>query len=423
MTAQGVADALVEDEAPEQRRVLRVLVAAQVLSGAGLAAGITVGALLARQMLQSTSLAGMPALVFTLGAAGASVAIGAASQRSGRRAGLALGYLAGSVGSLGVLAAAALDSPALLFASLFVYGAGSAANLQARYAGGDLASPHRRGRAISLVLVATTLGAVLGPNLAEATGAWADALGVPRLAGPFILAAAAYGVGAAVLAVWLRPDPLLLARARQAAIPVPRVPQGQPSPTGGPDLRLGALVMVVAQMVMIAIMTMTPVHMMLHGHGVRAVGVVIGIHVAAMYLPSPVSGWLVDRVGPRPVAASSAAVLLSAGVAAAVAPPHSVAWMSVALALLGIGWSLGLVAGTVMVAAAAPTERRASVQGRADFLIALAGASGGALSGLVVDHASYSALALGGGVLALALLPVLLRSRGRERAPAVGLAD
>jgi MFS family permease len=195
-----------------QRRTLRVLMVAQVLSGAGLAAGITVGALLAQDMLGSTGLAGLPSALFTAGSALAAVGVGRISQQRGRRPGLATGYAVGAAGSAGIVAAAVVDSPVLLFVSLFVYGAGSAANLQARYAGADLADPGHRARAISTVLVATTLGGVLGPLLAAPTGHLAHLVGVPRLAGPFILAAVSYLAAATVLATRLRPDPLLHAR-------------------------------------------------------------------------------------------------------------------------------------------------------------------------------------------------------------------
>ncbi|MGO4758409.1 MFS transporter, partial [Streptomyces sp. 2MCAF27] len=192
-----------------QRRVLIVLIAAQVFSGAGLAAGVTVGALLAQDMLGSTSLAGLLGALSTAGSALAAVAVGRISQARGRRPGLAAGYLAGAVGSAGVIAAAVAGSSVLLFAAMFVYGAGAATNLLARYAGADLADPAYRARAVSTVLVATTLGGVVGPNLAAPAGDLAHALGIPRLTGLFLLSGAAYALAALVLAVWLRPDPLL----------------------------------------------------------------------------------------------------------------------------------------------------------------------------------------------------------------------
>lgn len=409
-------------DAPEQARVLRVLAAAQILSGAGLAAGITVGALLARDMLDSTSLAGMPAMLFTVGSAGAAIGIGRLSQRRGRRVGLAAGYLTGAVGSAGVVLAAVLDSVPLLFAALFIYGAGTAANLQARYAGADLAAPHRRGRAVAIVLVATTVGAVAGPNVAGAMGRWAQAWGIPTLAGPFVLAGVAYAVGAAVLWTLLRPDPLLLARTRERDASTRSV-EPDPTPaearTRSRGIATGALVMIVSQMVMIAVMTMTPIHMRSHGLDVGAVGFVIGVHVAAMYLPSPLSGWLVDRWGAATVAMLSAVTFVGAGAVGAWSPPDSMPMLTLSLALLGLGWSFGLNAGTAMVTTAAPLAHRARIQGNVDFLIALAGATGGALSGVVVAGAGYATLALGGGAVALLLVPVLAVTRAahsRQRA-------
>ncbi|MDT0164162.1 MFS transporter [Actinotalea sp. AC32] len=403
-------------EPPEQRRTLAVLVTAQVLSGAGLAAGITVGALLAQDMLGATSLAGLPSALFTVGSAAAAVTVGRVSQRAGRRAGLSLGYVAGAIGSVGVVVAAALDSVPLLFAALFVYGAGTATNLQARYAGADLAAPSRRGRAVSTVLVATTLGAVVGPNLVTVMGGVAAGIGIPRLAGPFILAAAAYGAAGVVLWVLLRPDPLLRARELAASAAAQAHAEGRAAPldvVARPRVvLLAGTVMVVSQLVMAAIMTMTPVHMLAHGHDVAAAGLVIAVHIGAMYLPSPLSGWLVDRFGALPVSAAAGATLLTAGVVAATAPPHSVVVLAVALALLGLGWSLGLVSGTAMLGDAVPLAERAKTQGSIDLAIAVAGAGGGMASGFVVASTSYATLSLAGGVLALAIVAavaVLLR--------------
>ena len=397
-----------------QRRTLTVIVASQIMGGAGLAAGITVGALLAEEMLGSSSLAGIPSGLFTLGSAGAALAIGRVSQRWGRRVGLTSGYLLGAAGAVGVVLAAVLGSVPLLLFSLFVYGAGTAANLQSRYAGADLAAPQHRGRAVSTVLVATTLGAVAGPNLVEVTGSFAQSIGIPALAGPFLLAAAAFGVAGLVLLVLLRPDPLLLARRS----PVPVEPASGPT-DGGPEngrpvpvsarggVALGATVMVLTQIVMVAIMTMTPVHLRDEGHGLQSVGVVIAVHVAAMFLPSPLTGYLVDRVGRVAMMIASAVTLLAAGVVAALAPHDSVVLLGLALALLGLGWNFGLISGTAVVTDAAPVQTRARTQGAVDLCVSLAGATGGVLSGIVVGAAGYSTLGIVGGVLALAIVPLV----------------
>ncbi|WTZ54539.1 MFS transporter [Nocardia sp. NBC_01388] len=403
--------------AQAQHRILTVLVTAQILSGAGLAAGITVGALLAQEMLGSTSLAGLPSGLFTAGSALAAVAVGRISQASGRRPGLAAGYLTGAIGSLGVIAAAVLDNPILLFIALFVYGAGTATNLQARYAGADLATASHRGRAVSTVLVATTLGGIVGPNLAAPTGALAHTLGIPYLAGPFLLAALAYALAALVLAVWLRPDPLLLARTLERGTEPAATPAAEIASTDDPGkgVMVGGLVMALTQLVMVAVMTMTPVHLHDHGHGTAAAGLVIAVHVGAMYLPSPLTGWLVDRCGRLPVAVASGVTLSAAGVLAAAAPGDSVVVLALALALLGVGWNLGLVAGTAIITDTVPLMTRAKTQGTVDVSIAIAGATGGMGSGLMVAATSYPTLALAGGVLALAIVPIAaLTSRPRN---------
>ncbi|MFD5296768.1 MFS transporter [Streptomyces mutabilis] len=420
MTSTAPADtASISDPATAQARILRVLVASQVLSGAGLAAGVTVGALLAQDMLGSTSLAGLPSALFTAGSALAAVAVGRVSHTRGRRPGLAAGYLTGAIGSAGVIVAAVLDNPALLFTALFVYGAGTATNLQARYAGADLAAPGHRARAVSTVLVATTLGGVAGPNLAAPTGTFAENLGIPNLAGPFILSGAAYALAALVLALRLRPDPLLLARtlaeARAADTAADKGATDAGDTTEGRGgVVLGALVMVLTQLVMVAIMTMTPVHMHDHGHGTAASGLVIAIHIGAMYLPSPLTGWLVDRYGRMTTAAASGITLLAAGTLAAAAPGDSVALLALALALLGLGWNFGLVAGTAIITDTVPLATRAKTQGLVDVSIAIAGATGGMASGIMVAATSYPALALTGGVLSLALLPAVAATAYRR---------
>lgn len=393
-----------------QRRTLRVVVASQIMGGAGLAAGITVGALLAEDMLGSGGLSGLPSALFTLGAALAAYLVGLTSQREGRRVGLATGFAVGGLGAIGVVTAAALDSVPLLFASLFVYGAGTATNLQARYVGTDLSPPDRRATAISVAMFSTTLGAVAGPNLLEPLGHLAEHLGVPALAGPFLLAAAAYLSAGAIFFVLLRPDPLLVARA------VDGEPSAGQRAHAGPDaiepyersgVAVAATVMVVTQVAMIAIMTMTPVHMRDHGHGLGDVGLVIAIHVAFMFLPSPLTGMLVDRLGRRPMAAASGVTLLIAGIVAALAPSESMPLLIIALSLLGLGWNFGLISGTAMLVDATVPESRARVQGSVDVLIALGGAGGGALSGMVMAGTSYAALALSGGLLSVLLLGVL----------------
>ncbi|WP_407691282.1 MFS transporter [Saccharopolyspora mangrovi] len=390
----------------------------QIFSGVGLAAGVTVGALLVQDMLHSTALAGLPSALLTAGSAVAAVSIGRLSHARGRRPGLAAGYLAGALGGAGVVAAAALELPALLLLALFLYGAGTAANLQARYAGTDLAASGNRARAVSTVLVATTVGGVVGPNLAAPAGHLAAALGLPALTGLFLISGAAFAVAALVLIVWLRPDPLVLARSMPGE-PDARAESEGAKPAGRrrPGLWLGVLVMVLSQLVMVAIMTMTPVHMHDHGHSAAASGLVIAMHVGAMYLPSPLTGALTDRFGPTAGVAASGTTLLAAGITAAASPDDSVVLLTLALVLLGIGWNFGLVSGTAIITDAVAIDTRAKTQGVVDVAVAVAGATGGIASGLVVAATSYPILSLVGAALVLITVPAVIAvSTRRARA-------
>lgn len=394
-----------------QRRTLAVVVVSQVLSGAGLAAGVTVGALLAQQMLGQQGLTGVPAALITLGSALAAFTVGRITHGRGRRSGLAVGFAAGGLGAFGVVTAAAAGSVPLLLASLFVYGAGMATNLQARYAGADLAAVRRRGTAISIALFSTTIGAVAGPFLVGPLGRIATSHGLPALSGPFLLAGVAYLAAGAVLFALLRPDPYLVARQLDTTVRGVSTAAVDNAERRGPGAAVGAMVMVLTQIAMVAIMTMTPVHMQAHHHGLTAIGAVIGIHIGAMYLPSPITGHLVDRVGRIPMSVAAAVILLLAGVTAAVAPVDSMPLLIVALALLGLGWNCGLIAGTALVVDATDPGNRARTQGSIDVLVALGGAGGGALSGLVMAESSYATLSLLGGALSLLFIPLLFRAR------------
>ncbi|MCF8888837.1 MULTISPECIES: MFS transporter [Priestia] len=403
------------------KRTLFVVSVSQIFGGAGLAAGVTVGALIAQQMLGTDAYAGVPTALFTLGSAGAALLVGKLSQKKGRRAGLTTGFILGGVGAIGVIFSAILNSVFLLFLSLLVYGSGTATNLQARYAGTDLAKAKQRGTAVSMAMVFTTFGAVAGPNLVNVMGDFALSIGAPALAGPFILAAVAYIVAGLVFYIMLRPDPLLIARAIEAneqERDAQRNLINTERSTNKKGVAVGATVMVLTQIVMVAIMTMTPVHMKHHGHGLTEVGVVIGFHIGSMYLPSLFTGVLIDKIGRTAMTITSGIILLLAGLVAAMAPSDSMVLLVVALSLLGLGWNLGLISGTAQIVDATEPLTRAKTQGTTDVLIALAGASGGALSGMVVAQSSYAVLSLSGGILSLILIPVIIwayRSTGENK--------
>ncbi|QTH43345.1 MFS transporter [Cohnella sp. LGH] len=399
-------------------RTLIIIIISQIFGGMGLAAGVTVGALMAQEMLGADSYAGVPVALITLGSAVSAYLVGRLTHRYGRRVGLSTGFLAGSAGAVGIVLAGATNQLSLLLASLLIYGAGTSTNLQARYAGTDLAKPEQRAKAVSLSMVSTTLGAVAGPNLVRPMGDIAVSFGLPALTGPFLLSAAAFALAGLILFAFLRPDPYIAAKAIAAGQEAGRAQTsaGKPSaPFRNRGLVVGTTVMVLTQIVMVAIMTMTPVHMQHHGHGLGDVGLVIGIHVGAMYLPSLVTGVLVDRIGRYAMSCVAGITLLLAGGLAAAAPADSLPLLIAALALLGLGWNFGLISGTAQIVDATTPATRAKTQGTIDVLIALTGASGGALSGMVVAGSSYAALSLIGGAMSLLLIPVVLWARRPRR--------
>lgn len=400
-----------EEQRKLYKRTLWVVILSQTFGGAGLAAGITVGALIARQMLGSDSFSGLPTALFTLGSALSAFLVGRFSQRFGRRYGLSFGFIVGGIGAIGVVAAASMENIVLLFLALFIYGAGTSTNLQARYAGTDLAKPKQRATAISMAMVATTFGAVAGPNLVTPTGQLAEAIGLPTLTGPFLLAALAYLLAGFTFLLLLKPDPLMVAMAiakeqsqQQASSGAIQIEQPKTDRFG---VVIGAIVLVLSQIVMVAIMTMTPIHMAGAGCGLSIIGLVISMHIAAMFLPSLVTGILVDKIGRTWMVAASGITLAISGFLAAYTPGDAIVSMSIALILLGLGWNFGLISGTAMIIDSTTIHNRARIQGSVDVWVAIAGSAGGLFSGIIVALTSFSFLGFLGAYLSILLIPMI----------------
>lgn len=399
-----------------QRRTLRLLFATQVVGGVGVSIGLSVGALLGAEMA-GVGASGLAQSASVVGAALLAVPAARIMRGYGRRAGLAAAYLVAALGGAAVVVAALTGGTPLLFVGLFLFGGGTMAGMQARYAAVDLAPAPRRGRHLSLVVWATTLGAVAGPNLAPVAGAVTDGYGIPTLASPFVFSVGLFGLAAVVLLVLLRPDPLLAARRLAVAAEgggERRVGMRAAASAvlGAPAARLGVAAMAVGHLVMVGVMAMTPVHIQAAGHSdadtLRIVGVVLSIHIAGMFAFAPVTGWLTDRFGRRPVILGGVALLLAACAVAGTAG-HDSTLLSVGLFLLGLGWSGTMVAGSTLLSESVPGPVRPSAQGLSDLVMGLAGASAGALSGLVVSWSGYSTLAMLAAISAVPLVALALR--------------
>ena len=418
--AAGVLDTTI-DLAAIQRRTLRLLFATQIISGVGVGIGGSVGALLAAE-LAGVGLSGLAQSASVIGAALIAVPATDIVRRRGRRPSLAATYLVAAIGAIVVTVAAVRGSIPLLFAGFFLFGGGTAAGLQARYAAVDLAPAALRGRHLSMIVWATTLGAVVGPNLAAFAGDSLDEYGIPTLAGPYVFSALLFGLAALVLVLLLRPDPAIVARGAGAGSSERAAHATQVGMrtalrviASHPPARLGVSAMAVGHLVMVGVMAMTPVHIRGAGHDaahtLSIVGVVLSLHIAGMYAFSPLVGWLTDRVGRRPVMLAGIALLLIACALAGSAGDDPTR-LAVALLALGAGWSCTMVAGSALLSESVSVELRTSAQGLSDVIMGVAGASAGALSGVIVHAWGFPRLTL---IAALATMPFIVLATRRVR--------
>jgi len=385
-----------------RRRLLGVLFAGAGVTRTGFIAAISVTALVAQDALGSPALAGVPGALAVVGMAAATPAMSAYMGRAGRRRGMILGQVVAIVGAAGAVLATARGWFLPLVAALFVLGAGNSADRLGRYAAADITSPLHRGAAIAFVVWAGTVGSVLGPALLEPAGRLGEVLGVGALAGPYVLAGVAFLLAGLLVGALLRPDPLRFApeeRPRPGARKVPLRALVSAAP-----VRAALVGLVAGQVVMVLVMTMTPVHIRDAGEGLGAIGLVISAHTLGMFALSPVTGILSDRLGRLPVVVAGLLMLLVASLVA-VPTGGTDRWVLVgALFLLGLGWNFAFVAGSALVVEGVPAERRLRLQGVADATVWTSGATASVLSGLLLAGGGYATVSLAGAFLAAAAL-------------------
>lgn len=396
-----------------QRTTLGVLVTSNVLGGVAVASGFAVAGLLAEDIGGSTSMAGLAATSATLGAAFLAVPLAKLARARGRRVSLSAGYLIALLGALLSIVAAEVDSLALLLLAGCLFGSGSASNLQARYAATDAAEPSHVARSLSIVVWATTIGVVVGPNLTGIGGTAGEALGLLTLTGPYLFSVVAFAL--ALVTVWVGLRRLSEVTGATRA-PVERQPLGLTfrRVIAIPHARLGLVVIAVAHAVMVGVMSMTAVHLRHHGASLTIVGFVISGHVAGMYALSPVMGWLSDRLGRVQTIVAGLAVLAMAMTVAAIAPDEAHGLTATALVLLGIGWSACLVAGSTLLTRSAPEDIRTSAQGLSDLTMGLLASIAGTAAGPVLDHLGFHWLAVLCGLL---LIPAAVLAAMTRREP------
>lgn len=399
------------DLAGVQRRTVRTLVVSQAVGAVGVTIGVATASLLARDISGRESMAGLAQTSQVLGTAGAAYVLARLMRRRGRRVGLVAGYLVGAAGAVLAVVAGVVGSMPVLLLGALLLGATTAVNSGSRYAATDLAAEEHRARALSVVVWATTLGAVAGPNLTGAGGSIAGTLGIPALTGGFAIGAVVLVLAAAWVWWRLRPDPLLLAQ-QLAGVPA------EVGPVAGgrswhrfvavvrdvPAVGAAVVAMACAHAAMVTVMIMTPLHMEHGGAELEVIGFVISVHVLGMFAFSPVMGWAADRLGRSAVMVGGGAVLL-VSLALCGSSPEGSSWQILTgLFLLGLGWSAATVAASTVIADRTPIEARTDVQGTSDMAMALTAAGGGGLAGVVVGSLGYAALALLAALLALGVV-------------------
>lgn len=400
-----------------QRRTVWVLSLGQVLGGIAFGATLSLGAVLAAEIAGDEAYSGLAAAAVTFGTAAVAVPLAALARRFGRRIALTTGMATALVGVVLVVFAIGARSFPLLLGAFLLIGGGQAANLQTRFAAADLADDTTRGRDLSIVVWATTIGAVLGPNLTGPGEIVGDAVGMPPLSGPYLFTIVGQLLAIALYLVALRPDPLLLA---QRIVAQRTVEGGSTPPIAKSDrpvvARYAIFAIAAAHGVMVSVMAMTPVHLLHHGADLAIIGLTLSLHIAGMYALAPVFGILADRLGRVPTILVGQ-VLLAAALLTASFGQDSQGAVTGGLVLLGLGWSATTVAGSALLTEASSESRRTRRQGLSDFTMSMVAAIGAIIAGFVLGAIGYGGLALVVGVAVIAvsaLSPLGLRRQDAQ---------
>jgi MFS family permease len=389
--------------------------AANAFGYAGFVAVVAVAALLASEMTGNDSIAGIPGAAATLGAAFAAAPLAQRSKRYGRRIGIRLGYLLGGIGCAVAFVAGQLDAFWLLVVAMAAIGVGNTANLQNRFVAADLADEDKRARSIAMVVWVGTIGAVIGSPSALWANRVGTNLGAHEWVSPTLLGVVGFAAAGLVINTRLHPDPLEVAGALDPDAPRYHPIQGATRTLRvvWPNLqaRLAIVAMAVSQMAMVAVMTMTPLHMKDHGQAELST-LVIAVHVLGMFGLAPLIGRWADGFG-RIRSVQAGALVLAVGTVSAVVAGYVPALMFVGLFLLGVGWSVALIAGSALLTESLPESERVSAQGLADVLMSLLGATAAFSSGFVKTAVGYEWLANFATAAAVLILIAAVRVQGR----------
>ena len=414
------------------RLTLAKLFTAQLFSGAGIASGYAVGGLLAEQITGRTAMAGFAQMSVILGAGLVAYPLATLAGRYGRRTALTLGFGTGTLGAGVVLVGVAVGFLPLFMLGMMLCGSSTAAGLQARYAASDTADPQRPGRAMSIVIWATTVGSVLGPNFTEPGSRLGDFLGINPLSGPYLISMGCFALAA--LAAFSLGSQRTAARAAAQGTAPAAAQAASPAQTDRPSLgeslryllsrpvaRYAVITVITGQMIMTNVMVMTPVHMDHQHFDLTAVGIVVSIHIMGMYVFSPVFGWMSDRWGPRTVITVGMvvyAVTIVLGIYDSLLPTSNFLILNTALFLLGVGWSMFLIGGSSLLVKSVDERMRVPLQGVSDSAMNLGGALMAAFAGTLLNAGGFFLINAAAGVVLLVNILFAVLANRRPQSPA-----
>jgi MFS family permease len=405
-------------------RLLTTLLAAQICGSTAHSITLAVGSIVAADITGSNTWSGLPVGTAALGAALSSLLLSRMMQRVGRRRGLALGYQLAVLGSgLGMAGAIGRSFP-LLLVGMVLFGVGNASNLLSRYAAADVTSAAQRGRAIGLIVGGATIGSILGPNLLALASWTADQIGLPIEGSAFLIGLAGFGLAAVLIDALLRPDPLDIARQlhEEASPEIAGAHRTGARPLRAilrlPRVRMAIGALMTSQLVMIGTTSTATVYLHDQGHGVEIIGFATAMHLGGMYIASPISGWLSDRVGRLPMIFLGGLVLIVAVVFAGLTPGSEGLLVSTALFLNGFGWNFAFVSASALLTDALEHDERPTMQGLADLLTGLMGAIGSTLGGVILQSWGFAILNVVGLVLVVGPLAMAWPRRAAFQAQA-----
>lgn len=373
-------------------RSISALFAGVGFSATGYIALVTALPLAAQDLLGDARWSGLPSALAIMGTAAGTSWLSAVMARHGRRRGLVLGYFTAASAAVFAALAVGLSSFPLLLVSILTLGAGYGASRLSRYAAADLYEPERQARAIGWVVWAGTIGSVLGPVLLEPTQRLTRSLSFPAVVGPFLLASVAMSAAGLVIFATFPSDVRGRARPTTSGMPLSHLRKA--------NAQVALSTLVIGQLVMVLIMTMTPIHVRSEGGGLQAVGLIIAAHTFGMYALSPLSGYLSDRIGKKTMIVIAGAFLVASGLVSSSAGANQTL-LALGLFLLGWGWNLGFVSGSALLTEAVPYDDRMRLQGFADTVVWSSAAIAGVSSGLLLHSVGYPALCHLGALVAI----------------------